>query len=262
MASWGANSSSRSSLMDVQGQLESQRPSPCVTPVRISQISRFSDSPGCRADEDIFGVCPLDWDEECVIWDRKVVRDSKGGDLVTRKASELSCVEFSPCLEESIGELRQSLNIQLGSVRQSELSVLAVSQKTSSNGGDGFRQQRGLASSGNLIPSVVPHIPFPRKASALVWIRRDLFISRRFAAADCYPARDSERIGRCKEFKFSRDWWSWRIGGKEICEEILKMVQAGRGSGRQGGGRGSGGPNSGGGGGKPTDGEATFCFLD
>jgi hypothetical protein len=94
---------------------------------------------------------------------------------------------------------------------------------------------------------MVPLIPFPHKASTLVWIRRDLFISRRFSAADCYPAWDTERIGRCKEFKFSRDWWSWRGGGKEICEAILKMVQAGRGSGRQSGGRGSGGTNSGGG---------------
>jgi hypothetical protein len=108
------------------------------------------------------------WDEECLLWDRKIVRDMKGGDLVSRKAFELTCVEFSPCLEDSIGELRQSLNIHSGSVCQAELSVLAVSQKASSKAGDGFLQQRGVAFFGNLIPSVVPPIPFPRKASALV----------------------------------------------------------------------------------------------
>jgi hypothetical protein len=95
MASRGASSSSRSSsLMSGQGQLEPRRPSPCFTPVKISPHSRFSDSPGSRTDEDIFGVCPMDWDEECFLWDRKIVRDMKGGDLVSRKASELTCMEF------------------------------------------------------------------------------------------------------------------------------------------------------------------------
>jgi hypothetical protein len=80
--------------MSGQGQLEPRRPSPCFTPVKISPHSRFSDSPGSRTDEDIFGVCPMDWDEECFLWDRKIVRDMKGGDLVSRKASELTCMEF------------------------------------------------------------------------------------------------------------------------------------------------------------------------
>jgi hypothetical protein len=72
---------------------------------------------------------------------------------------------------------------------------------------------------------------------ALVWIRRDLYISRRFAAADCFPARWSERAPYTKKFSFARDWWSLREGGKEICAQILKMAPAGRGGGRKSVGR-------------------------
>jgi hypothetical protein len=66
---------------------------------------------------------------------------------------------------------------------------------------------------------------------ALVWIRRDLYISRRFIAADYFPVRWSERAPYTKKFSFARDWWSWREDGKEICARILKMAPAGRGGG-------------------------------
>jgi hypothetical protein len=57
----------------------------------------------------------------------------------------------------------------------------------------------------------------PRKPRVLVWIRRDLFIARRFVAADCFPAREFERVPYAKPFSFARDWWSWRGGGGRRC---------------------------------------------
>jgi hypothetical protein len=77
-----------------------------------------------------------------------------------------------------------------------------------------------------------------RNPRVLVWIRRDLFIARRFCAADCFPAREGERLPFPKPFKFSRDWWSWRDGGREICKQILMMAPGGRGGYKKQGGRG------------------------
>jgi hypothetical protein len=74
---------------------------------------------------------------------------------------------------------------------------------------------------------------------ALVWIQRDLYISRRFIAIDWFPPRWSERLPYPEIFSFARDWWSWREGGKEICAQILKMAHAGRGAVRKATGRGS-----------------------
>jgi hypothetical protein len=78
----------------------------------------------------------------------------------------------------------------------------------------------------------------PRNPRVLVWIRRDLFIARRFCAADCFPAREGERLPFPKLFKFLRDWWSWREGGSEICKQILMMAPGGRGGYKKPGGRG------------------------
>jgi hypothetical protein len=83
-------------------------------------------------------------------------------------------------------------------------------------------------------------LPPPRKPRVLVWIRRDLFIARRFVAADCFPAREFERVPYAKPFSFAKDWWSWRGGGKEVWAEILKMAPGGRGGVRRPGGRGNG----------------------
>jgi hypothetical protein len=77
-----------------------------------------------------------------------------------------------------------------------------------------------------------------RNPRVLVWIQRDLFIARRFCAADCFPAREGERLPFPKLFKFSRDWWSWREGGREICKQILMMAPGGRGGYKKQGGRG------------------------
>jgi hypothetical protein len=78
----------------------------------------------------------------------------------------------------------------------------------------------------------------PRNPRVLVWIRRDLFIVRHFCAADCFPAREGERLPFPKLFKFSRDWWSWREGGREICKQILMMAPGARGGYKKQGGRG------------------------
>lgn len=87
----------------------------------------------------------------------------------------------------------------------------------------------------NLDVSKPPDRSIPPSPSrrALVWIRRDLFISRRFAAKDCYPARLSEKGPVPRFFSFKRDWWSWRPGGREICAQILAMAPGGRGGGRK-----------------------------
>jgi hypothetical protein len=120
--------------------------------------------------------------------------------------------------------------------------MMAPSENTLSLVDDGS----GLSdkSERSLDSSSVP--PPPRKPRVLVWIRRDLFIARRFVAADCFPAREFERVPYAKSFSFAKDWWSWRGGGKEVWSEILKMAPGGRGGVRRSGGRGnrSGQPSS------------------
>jgi hypothetical protein len=50
---------------------------------------------------------------------------------------------------------------------------------------------------------------FLHNPRVLVWIQRDLYISRRFTADNFYLAREGERLPFLKLFRFSRDWWSW-----------------------------------------------------
>jgi hypothetical protein len=65
-------------------------------------------------------------------------------------------------------------------------------------------------------PVISSFPPPPRKPRVLVWIRWDLFIARRFTAADCFLDKDFERLPYAKSFSFARDWWSWR-GGERRC---------------------------------------------
>jgi hypothetical protein len=67
-----------------------------------------------------------------------------------------------------------------------------------------------------------------------------MFIAKQFTEVDCHPAREGERLPFPKLFRFSRDWWSWREGGKEICRKILAMVPGGRGGYKKPPGRGGG----------------------
>jgi hypothetical protein len=50
---------------------------------------------------------------------------------------------------------------------------------------------------------------FLHNPRVLVWIQRDLYISKRFTADNFYLAREGERLPFLKLFRFSRDWWSW-----------------------------------------------------
>ena len=83
------------------------------------------------------------------------------------------------------------------------------------------------------------------KNSLLCWIRKDLFESRTFSAADCFPVEGGDRVsgkrrflGAAKTFSFSRDLWS-ASSGKPTFVEVVKMAGArGVGQGRYGAGRG------------------------
>jgi hypothetical protein len=46
---------------------------------------------------------------------------------------------------------------------------------------------------------------FRRNPQVLVWIRRDLFIARRFTTVDCHPDREGARLPFPRLFRFSRD---------------------------------------------------------
>jgi hypothetical protein len=111
-------------------------------------------------------------------------------DFADELGREVSVFEVSKVSENRFREEKQS-------------SGMVDNQITLSKLGNGLieihKASRAPSPTGNQIP---------RNPRVLVWIRRDLFIAWRFCAADCFPAREGERLSVPKPFKFSRDWWS------------------------------------------------------
>jgi hypothetical protein len=155
-------------------------------------------------DENLFGLGPVDFAHDLAV-------------ELGQKGSELQCWQNS--VSGSMGK-KQPLLAEFGSTPSRQGSGFAAVDKTSKT-----PEGAGVQSLQN-----------PR---VLVWIRRDLFIARRFRAADCFPISEGERLPYPKSFRFSRDWWSWREGGKEICRQILQMAPGGRGGYKKPGGRGA-----------------------
>jgi hypothetical protein len=164
----------------------------------------------------VFGVGPVSLiQDECIPRKRSRAKVKLKLDAICSPAMDHAGDHLAPVEKFSL------LTENLATVQN---RVLAPSVNTLSLADDGS----GLSdkSKRSLVSSSVP--PPPRKPRVLVWIRRDLFIARRFIAADCFPAREFERVPYAKPFSFAKDWWSWRGGGKEVWAEILKMAPGGR----------------------------------
>lgn len=80
----------------------------------------------------------------------------------------------------------------------------------------------------------------------LVWIRKDLFLTGEFSAADCYPIGASDHLPQPKQFSFSRDYWSRKTGKIPFVAIARGMAGGGRNQSTRGGRYGAGrGRNSG-----------------
>jgi hypothetical protein len=146
-------------------------------------------------EDSVFGVGPVSLNQEVIVLPRR-------GTKVKSKLV-LDAV-FSPAI--------------IVDQDDENLAPVEVFELLSAND-DTDKQKRAVAASGNMFsladcgkglvdkrvnaqPSSV--IPSPsRKTRVLVWIRRDLFIARRFTAADCFLAREFERVPYAKSFSFT-----------------------------------------------------------
>ncbi|XP_045088539.2 uncharacterized protein [Aegilops tauschii subsp. strangulata] len=93
-------------------------------------------------------------------------------------------------------------------------------------------------------------VPSPRRARVsaaggrLVWIRKDLFLAKNFAASDCHPAKEADKRQQVpKKFSFSKDPWK-KESGRATYAEVVMGVTGNRGGGRRGGGGGAGRGNT------------------
>jgi hypothetical protein len=217
----------------------------CATPPVVMHHHRFSQTPSSTAcDVDLFHATNL---ENLVFGAGPVNLIHEGfvpriGLRVKEKLQLQLDAIFSPAMmfDHAVDQLVPVENFKQPSdnlVAVFQNRMVAPSENTLSLVDDGNRvsdkSERSLA--------ILSVLPPPHKLWVLVWIRRDLFIARRFAAADCFPAREFERVPYAKSFSFAKDWWSWRGGGKEVWSEILKMAPGGRGGVWKPGGRGNGG---------------------
>jgi hypothetical protein len=157
---------------------------------------------------------------------------------------------------EFVEDLDGKLRLRTRFLNFSSAAVCVSVLESAVGGGERVTQVAGLRSplskqGGDELGVITSKAPaasgsFRSNPRVLVWIRRDLFIARRFTEVDCHPAREGERLPFPRLFRFSRDWWSWREGGKEICRKILAMALGGRGGykkppGREGGQAGADG---------------------
>lgn len=79
----------------------------------------------------------------------------------------------------------------------------------------------------------------PPPGGGLVWIRKDLFLSKKFTPEDCYPARVGG--GRSRRRRSASRRSLWRGGAdRATYAEVVKGMARNRGGGRRGGGGGTG----------------------
>jgi hypothetical protein len=177
---------------------------------------RFSRTPGSTAcDVDLFHA--TNW-ENSVFGAGPINLIHEG--FVPRKGSrvkaKLQLDAFSSpaiMLDHDVEQLAPVENLERPSVNKVSViqkQIVAPSENTLSLVDDGSCVTDKMERS----PAISSFLPPPCKPRVLVWIRRDLFIARRFTAADCFLDKDFERLPYAKSFSFARDWWSWRGGGE------------------------------------------------
>jgi hypothetical protein len=111
---------------------------------------------------------------------------------------------FSPAMvidhdADQLAPVESSKLLSVNKVADIQSRVVASSENTHSlvNGGSCLSDKRERSLATSSFP------PPPRNPRVLVCIRRDLFIARRFSAADCFPAREFERVPYVKSFSFA-----------------------------------------------------------
>jgi hypothetical protein len=128
---------------------------------------------------------------------------------------DVSCFGLGPVefVEDLDGKLRlrpRSLNFSFSSAGMVSVDTVSGGEKAMQVAGlRNLLSNRGSEEVG-VITSRAPagSSSFRGNPSVLVWIRRDLFIARRFTEIECHPAREGERLPFPRLFRFSRDWWS------------------------------------------------------
>jgi hypothetical protein len=122
----------------------------------------------------------------------------------------LGPIEIADELAEDLVQLEQSVGLEIQPLENSVIESMVKKQtlvtryrNTLSQGVSGLSAVYNTSKSSETACG-----QFPRNPRVLVWIRRDLFITQRFRAVDCFPIREGERMPFPKSFKFSRDWWS------------------------------------------------------
>jgi hypothetical protein len=133
-------------------------------------------------------------------------------------------VEF---VEELDGRLRlrpRSLNFSFSSAGMSSVCAVSGEEKVMQVAGLRNPPSKRVSEEVGAITSTAPtgSSSFRRNPNVLVWIRRDLFIARRFTEIECHPAREGEKLPFPRLFRFSRDWWScawWKRWLQEATRE-------------------------------------------